>query len=148
MTPSPEVEPGDREQAAVRHLLELGYFDPLDVSAERAAHRELLSRKLDQAQSLMASGEFVQAIDVLEAAAATDPNATAVRHLLARACFQSGRYAAAAEALRWLELNAVESAEFALMRSHIALDEGRLDDARDQAAYAQALNDPRVADLR
>ncbi len=90
----------------------------------------------------------MQAIDVLEAAAATDPNATAVRHLLARACFRSGRYAAAAEALHWLELNAVESAEFALMRSHIALHEGRLVDARDQAAYAQALNDSQAAELR
>jgi tetratricopeptide (TPR) repeat protein len=130
------------EAAAVRHLVELGYEDPLEVAIRAAALQRAQQSQLNRAEELLKAGELRAAIELLEAASQAAPDWTGCRHLLARAYFRAGRFGAAGETLDWLELHAVEHAELALMRAAMALKRRRLDEARDQAEYARCLQIP------
>jgi len=130
------------ELAAVRHLVELGYEDALDVARRRMTAERAQQSQFNRAEELLRAGQLAPAIELLEAATHAAPDWTAGRHLLARAYFRAGRFDAAAELLDWLELHAVEHAELALMRATIALRRRRLAEALDQAQYAKCLQEP------
>lgn len=127
---------------SVQHLLELGYEDPWELAARQQAKQRAQQAELNRAEELVRAGQVTEAIALLESAAAADAEWTAVRHLLARAYFRSGRFADAMAMLDWLEVHAVEHVELALMRATIALRQRQFDAAVDQAAYAGRLQSP------
>jgi len=130
------------ELAAVRHLVELGYEDPLDVAARHLAAERALQSQFHRADELLRGGQAAAAVEILESAVQAAPEWVAGRHLLARAYFRAGQLDAASELLDWLELHAVEHAELALIRATIALKRRRLGEALDHAQYALHLGDP------
>jgi tetratricopeptide (TPR) repeat protein len=130
------------EQAAVRHLVELGYEDPLEIAARETIRRRAQESQLNRAAELAGAGQIQAAIDLLESAVAGDERWTAGRHWLARAYFRAGHDKRAAECLHWLEAHGVEHAELALMRASMALKRRELDQALDWAGYAKCLQDP------
>jgi Flp pilus assembly protein TadD len=130
------------EQAAVRHLVELGYEDPLEVAARETIRRRAQESQVNRAAELTGAGQIQAAIDLLEAAVGGDERWTAGRHWLARAYFRAGDDKRVAELLDWLEVHGVEHAELALMRASMALKRRELDEALDGAGYAKCLQDP------
>jgi tetratricopeptide (TPR) repeat protein len=129
------------EQAAVRHLVELGYEDPLEIAARETIRRRAQESQLNRAAELTGAGQIQAAIDLLESAVAGDERWTAGRHWLARAYFRAGDDKRAAELLHWLGVHGVEHAELALMRASMALKRRELDQALDWAGYAKCLQD-------
>ena len=130
------------ELAAVRHLLDLGYTDPLQTAARQMAAERARQAALDQAEQLLRDGQAAEAIALLETAARNEPEWIAGRHWLARAYFRAGRIDETRELLDWLEAHGVEHPEILVMRAGIALGRRRLDEARDQAEYAKGLHAP------
>jgi tetratricopeptide (TPR) repeat protein len=130
------------EQAAVRHLVDLGYEDPLEIAARETIRRRAQESQLNRAAELAGAGQSQAAIDLLESAVAGDERWTAGRHWLARAYFCAGNNKRAAELLHWLEVHGVEHAELALMRAALALKRRELNQALDWAGYAKCLQDP------
>jgi len=129
------------ELEAVRHLVELGYADPLELAARRAMAEQAQQSQFHRAEELLRAGHTAAAIEILEPAVQTAHDWIAGRRLLARAYFRAGQFDAASELLEWLELHAVEHAELALMRATITLKQRRLDEALDHAQYALHLSD-------
>jgi tetratricopeptide (TPR) repeat protein len=130
------------ETDGVHHLLELGYEDPLDAAARVAAVEDAQRQELQRAEQLLDEGQSAAAIALLESLAQSAPEWTGVRHLLARTYLRNGQVDAARSMLDWLEVNAVEHAELALMRASMALAGRDLDTAADQAQYARCLQQP------
>jgi tetratricopeptide (TPR) repeat protein len=133
------------ESASVRHLVALGYEDPLEVAAQQADLEQLQRAQLATAEMQLKSGDVQSAIATLEPIVEAASEWAAPRHLLARAYFRTGNWTAVVELLNWLEWHGVEHAEFALLRAKLALRARSLDAARDHAAYANALQQPLAA---
>jgi tetratricopeptide (TPR) repeat protein len=130
------------EQASGRHLLELGYADPLETAARESMRKRAQESELNRAGELLSAGDVGSAIELLERAVAGDDAWTAGRHWLARAYFRAGRLNETQKLLHWHEVHGVEHAELALMRARIALKRRKLDEALDSASYAKCLQDP------
>ena len=130
------------EQASVQHLAALGYVDPWEVAAQRAAVQREQHQKLKESERLLEAGAVPAAIELLEAVVEADPDWATPRHLLARAYFRASRWADANAQLAWLEFHAVEHAELSLLRAKLAVRGRDWDAAREHAAYAKCLHEP------
>ncbi|QDT71505.1 tetratricopeptide repeat protein [Lacipirellula limnantheis] len=130
------------ELASVRHLIALGYEDPLDVAAREASVARSQQATLHSAEELLKRDAPTEAIAVLEPMLDAPSDWPAPHHLLARAYFRTGQWGAAEEQLRWLECRGVEHAELALLRARLALRRRSLAAARDHAEYASRLQSP------
>lgn len=131
--------------AAVRHLAELGYEDPWDVAARRAAAQHAEQEQLRQAEEFFRSGDVPAAIGRLKSLAEADAHSTAARRLLAKAYYLLGRFSDADAELDWLQFSGVEGADLALLRAAVALRRRDYATALDQARYAKDLQ-PTLAD--
>jgi tetratricopeptide (TPR) repeat protein len=127
---------------SVRHLVELGYVDPLVVAAQRRRDAESLESSLKQSRGRLEAGKLAAAIKLLKQLAVQAPEALGPHRLLARAYFRAGELDAALGELRWLEVHGYEHAESALLRATIALRRRELAGAIDQAQYARCLQNP------
>ncbi|MBA4106005.1 MAG: hypothetical protein C0485_09625 [Pirellula sp.] len=133
------------ESTAVRHLVALGYEDPLEAATRQAAVERSQRAQLASAEELLKAGDATGAIAALESMIDAAADWSAPHQLLARAYFRTGRWRAAGERLEWLESHGVEHAELALLRARLALRARSLEAARDHAAYAKALHQPLAA---
>ena len=127
---------------SVRHLVELGYVDPLVAAGQRRREAESLEVSLKQALERLDAGEIAAAMALLKQLAEQAPEALGPHRLLARAYSRAGELDAALDELRWIEVHGYEHAEFALLRATIALRRRELSEAIDQALYARCLHDP------
>lgn len=137
-----EETSGVREAASVRHLVALGYVDPVAQTARQAALARAQQATLLAAEKQLKLGEVATAIESLESLIDPSSDWSAPRHLLARAYSQTGRWADAAAQLHWLECQGVEHAELSLLRARMALRARALDAVRDHAEYAKCLQHP------
>lgn len=127
-------------ESDVAHLRELGYEDPQESAAKRAAAERCLDEQLVEARVRLESGDLAAAIDQLEGLAAASPEWAAPRASLARAYLQAGRFGAAEQCLAWLETHGIEHPQFSLMRATIAAAQRRFNAAMDEAEYARSMN--------
>lgn len=133
------------KSTAVRHLVALGYEDPLEAATRQAAVERSQLAQLAGAEELLKAGDATGAIAELEAMINAAADWAAPHQLLARAYYRTGRWRAAAKQLEWLESHGVEHAELALLRAQLALRARSLEEARDHASYAKALHQPLAA---
>jgi tetratricopeptide (TPR) repeat protein len=137
-----EPSSASAESSAVRHLVALGYEDPVEAAAQLKVIEQSQQAKLTAAEELLTGGEVAAAIDLLESMIDAAPEWAAPHHLLARAYYRAGRWEAADKRLLWLASHGIEHAELALLRARLALRKRWLDAAFDQAAYAKCLHNP------
>jgi predicted Zn-dependent protease len=140
MAPEDETPASAAESAAVRHLIELGYEDPRETAWRQRKARDERKARLAHAQQQFRAGQFLEAIDALEALVRDSPEWASPRRLLAAACVQTKQLARAVAHLDWLEFHGVEQAQLALLRADIELARRRWDAAIDQADYARHLD--------
>ena len=133
------------KSTAVRHLVALGYEDPLEAATQQATVERSQRAQLAGAEELLKAGDATGAIAELESMIDAAADWVAPHQLLARAYYRTGRWRAAAKQLEWLESHGVEHAELALLRAQLALRTRSLDAARDHASYAKALHQPLAA---
>lgn len=133
------------ESTAVRHLVALGYEDPLEAATRQAAVERSQRAQLASAEELLKAGDATGAIAELESMIDAAADWAAPHQLLARTYYRTGRWHAAAKELEWLESHGVEHAELALLRAQLALRARSLEAARDHASYAKALHQPLAA---
>ena len=130
---------------AVRHLVALGYEDPLEAATRQATVERSQRAQLASAEELLKAGDAAGAIAELKSMIDAAADWAAPHQLLARAYYRTGRWRAAAQQLEWLESHGVEHAELALLRAQLALRARSLEAARDHASYAKALHQPLAA---
>jgi tetratricopeptide (TPR) repeat protein len=133
------------KSTAVRHLVALGYEDPLEAATRQANVERSQRAQLAGAEELLKAGDATGAIAELESMIDAAADWAAPHQLLARAYYRMGRWRGAAKQLEWLESHGVEHAELALLRAQLALRTRSLEAARDHASYAQALHQPLAA---
>jgi tetratricopeptide (TPR) repeat protein len=124
------------ELAAVRHLVELGYEDPLDVAMRRAVEERGRQTELARAQDHLDAGQLDDAIAICHRLALAAPEWMPPHRLLAQAHYRAGRHAATLEELEWLEVHAVEHPQLAMLRAAVDMARRRFDAALDHAQYA------------
>jgi tetratricopeptide (TPR) repeat protein len=109
------------EHEAVRHLIELGYVDPVEVALREAALRRQLEAELQQAITATKQGHVAEAVASLERLKIDDPNWVAPHQLLAEIHYRSGRREEAQAELVWLEHHAIENPRQSLLAAGIAI---------------------------
>jgi tetratricopeptide (TPR) repeat protein len=124
------------EDASVRHLLELGYVDPLDSAAEAIARRRELKSKLDQAVELKREGRSQEAAALLVQISADDPEWVAPHLLLAEIHYSAGEWDAVEARLEWLTHHGVDEPRSALVAAGTALAHREMQRALEQAEFA------------
>ena len=126
---------------SVRHLVELGYEDPFDAAEREAAKQRRRDEQRAEAEALLASCHFDEAIALLEQLADEFSNWAAPHSLLARAYVHEKRLVQARRQLEWLTYRGYESAALAVLGATVELGERRFDAAIEQANYAKCLSD-------
>jgi tetratricopeptide (TPR) repeat protein len=109
------------EHEAVRHLIELGYVDPVDAALREAALRRQLEAELQQAITATKQGRVAEAVVSLERLKVDDPNWIAPHQLVAEIYYRSGRWKEAQAELLWLEHHGVESPRLSLLAAGLAI---------------------------
>jgi tetratricopeptide (TPR) repeat protein len=109
------------EHEAVRHLVDLGYVDPVEVALREAAVRQQLDGELQQAISATKQGRIAEAIASLERLKADDPDWVGPRQLLAELHYRAGRLDEAQTEFKWLEHHGVETPRISLLAAGIAI---------------------------
>jgi tetratricopeptide (TPR) repeat protein len=133
------------KSTAVRHLVALGYEDPLEAATRQATVERSQRAQLAGVEELLKAGDATGAVAELESMIDAAADWAAPHQLLARAYYRTGHWRAAAKQLEWLESHGVEHAELALLRAQLALRTRSLEAARDHASYAKALHQPLAA---
>jgi tetratricopeptide (TPR) repeat protein len=138
--PKPQsVNSGD-ELNSVRHLLDLGYEDRLDVAARERALRQRHADASRHAERLLSSGQIPDAVTALEALVREVPDWAQPHRLLAHAYSAAGQLDLASEQLDWLTFHGCETPQLALLRGGLAMARRRFDEASDLADYARRLD--------
>jgi tetratricopeptide (TPR) repeat protein len=109
------------EHEAVRHLIELGYVDPIEVALREAALRRQLEAELQQAITATNQRRVEEAVVSLERLKVDDPHWIAPHQLLAEIHYRSGRWNEAQTELVWLEHHAVENPRLSLLAAELAI---------------------------
>jgi len=136
---SPEpyrLDDNPRDDASVRHLIDLGYVDPDAVAAREAAIRRQLEAEFQQAAKVYERGDIEEATRLFESLSADDPEWIAPRQLLAETYYRTGRIADSRAQLDWLTVHAVEHPRLALISGAIALSGRNVTEAIDALKYA------------
>lgn len=139
MPRSPEsdrLDDSPRDDASVRHLIDLGYVDLEAVAAREAAVRRQLEAEFQQAAKDYEQGHIEGAIGQFERLSADDPAWIAPRQLLAEAYYRTSRISESRAQLDWLTVHAVEHPRLALLSGAIALSVRNLPEAVDALRYA------------
>jgi tetratricopeptide (TPR) repeat protein len=123
-------------ESSIRHLVELGYVDPVDSAAREAARGRLQQVDLKTATDLAARGNLDEAAQILQSLCANDPSWVSPRQLLAEFYFRAGRFSEAQAELDWLTYNAVESPRLSLLAGTIALSRRQIPCAIELLEYA------------
>ena len=124
------------EDLSVRHLIELGYTDPAEVDARRAALRRRLDDDLRRAIELLRSSRQSDATRLLDRLIKEDPDWIAPRQLLADIHFRAGDWKAAQSNLDWLAHHNVVTPRLALMSATLAVQRRALRCALEDLEYA------------
>jgi tetratricopeptide (TPR) repeat protein len=137
------------EDAAVRHLVELGYVDPHESRASRAQRRHRLESQLRRAVALINGNRGPEAIDLLSTLLAEDSDWIAPRQLLAELYFSQANLEAAQTHAQWLAHHNIGTPRLALITGAIALQHRDLRGALDDLEYASHVEPllPRVWSL-
>lgn len=135
--PEPDrLDDNPRDDASVRHLIDLGYVDLEAVAAREAAVRRQLEAEFQQAAKVYEQGDIDGATRLYERLSADDPEWIAPRQLLAEMYYRTGRIAESRVQLDWLTEHAVEHPRLALLSGAIALSGRNLPEAVDALKYA------------
>ena len=113
--------------AAVRHLLELGYVDPEEVAAREVADRCRQETELNRVTSLAESGLVPQAIAELKQIAEQNPDWLQPHEMLAKAYYQANQRDLAKQEIEWLSWHGDEAPQLYYLMGTIALDERQFD---------------------
>jgi tetratricopeptide (TPR) repeat protein len=124
------------EHGAVRHLIELGYADPVEVALREAALRRQLEAELQQAITATKQGRVAEAVASLERLKVDDPTWIAPHQLLAEIHYRSGRLDESQAELAWLEHHAVENPRLSLLGTGIAIARREFAAALELLEYA------------
>jgi predicted Zn-dependent protease len=124
------------EDEAVRHLIELGYVDPVIVAARTAALRREFDAELQQGVQHLSRGQIEEALRLLEKLSDEDPQWIAPRQLLAEAYYRAGRIDDCRAALDWLAEHAVEQPRLSLISGALALARRDVHAALEELEYA------------
>jgi tetratricopeptide (TPR) repeat protein len=128
------------EEERVRHLLALGYVDPLETSARAHVEQTRLQTVLKDAVARHESGDREGAIAQFEQLIAADADWIAPRRILAEAHYRAGSLGEAQRHLTWLTEHGVEHPRLALIEGAIALsrrDFSGADEALEYAAFVE-----------
>jgi tetratricopeptide (TPR) repeat protein len=128
-------EPSDQD-ASVRHLVELGYFDPADLAANEARLRQKSAATLRDAEEMLRAGRLSDAIGLLNTAAAEDPAWIVPHQKLAAIHYRAGQWNEAEVELDWLTFHGIEHPQLALISGTIALERRQLQRALEYLEYA------------
>ncbi|HEX7778598.1 MAG TPA: tetratricopeptide repeat protein [Vicinamibacterales bacterium] len=126
----------DVHDESVRHLVELGYFDPDEVSAAEVARRRRHETDLGHAVTFLGQGDGREAVTRLERIVADDPTWTSPRQLLAEAQYRTGNWLESRVHLDWLEHHGVVTPKLATIAGAMALARRDLTRALDELTYA------------
>jgi tetratricopeptide (TPR) repeat protein len=125
------------EDESVRHLVALGYVDPIEVEAREAARRRELEVRLRQAIEPRRQGRDDQAAVALEKLAVDDPDWVSPRQQLAEIYYSAGRWDEAQAHLDWLADHGVDHPRLALIAGGIAAVRRNFRSALEDLQYAR-----------
>ena len=111
----------EEEIGSVRHLLTLGYEDPIEAASRAAAAQRRYSSELERLERLVRLGRGDEALADLEALFETDSDRVGPRLLAAEAYFRAGRWTEALACVDWLTCHGVENPHSAFVAGAIAL---------------------------
>jgi tetratricopeptide (TPR) repeat protein len=124
------------EDESVRHLVALGYVDPVEVAVREVAIRRQRQIGMHQAMDLNAQGRMDDSTVLLGKLRDDNPDWPPPRRMLAAIHYQAGRWTEAQSQLDWLAYHGVEEPRLALIAGAIALTRRNLDAALDDLQYA------------
>ena len=124
------------EHEAVRHLIESGYVDPVEVALREASLRRQLEAELQQAITATKQGRAAEAVASLERLKVDDPNWIAPHQMLAEIYYRSGRWDESQAELVWLEHHAVENPRLSMLAAGIAIMRREFEAALELLEYA------------
>lgn len=125
----PANNPEPTIDESVRHLVELGYVDPLESEAKRRADECRRETRQNRARSLLDAKLHDEAIDELQSLKSDFPDWPAIYELLAEAYLQLGQDDLAALELEFLIHRGAESARLYFALGRIAASQRQLDEA-------------------
>jgi tetratricopeptide (TPR) repeat protein len=128
-------------------LVELGYVDPEEVAARRAAQRTRSEVDLRHAVELFGLGHGHDAITLLNKVIAEDAGWIAPRQVLAEMRYRAGDWREARAHLAWLEHHGVVTPKLALIVGAMALAGRDLPAALEELEYA-AYVEPEIAGVQ
>jgi tetratricopeptide (TPR) repeat protein len=115
--------------AAVRHLVELGYVDPKDTTARELADCCRRETELNRVVSLLESGRTQLAITKLKQLAEQNPDWLQPHEMLAKAYYQTNERHLAKQEIDWLSWHGDEAPQLYFLTGAIALDQRQFDRA-------------------
>jgi predicted Zn-dependent protease len=132
--------------AAVQHLVELGYVDPYEAAAKQIAQRRGLEVHFGRALEVHAAGHAEAAAAILERIAGKDADWSAPRQKLAELYYSASLFDKAQAQLDWLAHHGYEHPRFALIAGGMALARRDLSAALEELQYARHV-DPNLPNV-
>jgi tetratricopeptide (TPR) repeat protein len=127
--------PGGDE--SVRHLIELGYVDPVETAARDIARHRELQAEFRQAVEINRQGRGQEAAALLQTLAERDPEWAAPHQLLAESHYSAGQWQAAEAELEWLAYHGVDQPRTALIKAGILMVRRKFHDAIEELEFAR-----------
>lgn len=125
------------EDASVRHLLELGYVDPNEVTLRAAEQRRLYQEEMGHALEFEKQGRRQEAVALLEQLANDESEPVAPHQFLAEIYYQAGQMAETQREIDWLSHHSIENPRLSLIAGGLALSRRDLPEAIDALSYVR-----------
>jgi tetratricopeptide (TPR) repeat protein len=135
--PTGDIASGSADNQGIEHLTELGYTDPLDVTASEAAIHCERTATLNRAISLMDAGVLDDATAVLEELTQQHPDWFRSRSLLAETYYRGRHRLAARDEIDWLTCHGFENPQLYLLSAALQSADRQFDRAFEEVCCAR-----------